>query len=383
MHATPERVRGRGRGAAHRRTTRRARGHSTHLASLSRLSSCHPRPSDPAALASARLCAPPVRPARQNGPEARRVSGSLALEQVKLSLSPAQLRNTLLFVRSANDSREDCERYKERAHAVLPKRAFERASLLQAVAAAWEERFGAEAEEQARPPRGETWGLWGEERSARRNAEAQLVLSMRRLLAEVELSATTDWDATLHALQRIKEELSGLPHLPGTLAKVAAIKGTIDCLCLDKQRPTAAELELTWRTLSARIRELLEQPSANPRADAHGTLGDAACAEGALVEWGSTTGVASARVGRSSSTIKLRNAGSLHSHELLSACARKDQCATQGHSPALRRRCVSSSTSETSSSSGISSPMLTINRRGLRGRARQRADEDDDSSGSD
>jgi len=73
------------------------------------------------------------------------VSGSGMLATVQERLQPHLLDNCLLLVRSANDSRADCEAYLKCAHGVLAKGGFSKQAVAKTVAPAWLRRFGAKS----------------------------------------------------------------------------------------------------------------------------------------------------------------------------------------------------------------------------------------------
>jgi hypothetical protein len=76
-----------------------------------------------------------------NGNVGQTVSGSLELVKLQELLPAVVCARTLLVVRSANDSKSDCAKYRERAHAVIPKAGFNKQAMREQLSALWAARF--------------------------------------------------------------------------------------------------------------------------------------------------------------------------------------------------------------------------------------------------
>jgi hypothetical protein len=73
--------------------------------------------------------------------DGRTLSGSLELSKLKETVSPELYKNTLIVVRSANDSKSDCDKYKERVHSVMPKVGFNKQGLREQITSMWLSHF--------------------------------------------------------------------------------------------------------------------------------------------------------------------------------------------------------------------------------------------------
>jgi hypothetical protein len=73
--------------------------------------------------------------------DGRTLSGSLELSKLKETVSPELYKNTLIVVRSANDSKSDCDNYKERVHSVMPKAGFNKQGLREQITSMWLSHF--------------------------------------------------------------------------------------------------------------------------------------------------------------------------------------------------------------------------------------------------
>ncbi|KAG8462663.1 hypothetical protein KFE25_004639 [Diacronema lutheri] len=197
----------------------------------------------------------------EGGATREAASGSRALETVKARLPVELLANTLLVVRSANDSKEECAAFCARSHGVLPKCAFSKEGVLQAVAALWFERFG---------DAGGAEGITehGSESRMLTSIEGELFESIEKLAAVVD--PTAPWDVVRRQLHQIKGELRSLPASEALSAHIEAIVGTIDRV--RKGSEPSPSFATTWGALRAHIASLVQAASAAAQMGADGQL---------------------------------------------------------------------------------------------------------------
>ena len=150
-----------------------------------------------------------------------------------------------MFVRSANDSKDDCEKYKSRAHAVLPKRSFAKQSVLESVALVWASHFGLPEEDEdvdaAHDP-------------VSRVIETDLIDAVSSLLKAIDVGAAADWQLTRKHLHRIKGELLSMPLTDAS--QVDQIAASIDQLRHCEATPQ--DIEARWMLLRQAIESVLE-----------------------------------------------------------------------------------------------------------------------------
>lgn len=178
---------------------------------------------------------------------------------MKARLPPELLANTLLVVRSANDSREECATFCARSHGVMPKCAFSKEGILQTFATLWYERFGSPGDAE-------------DEETGERSADGrmlpslvgELLQSARKLAAHLDPSAP--WDVACRQLHLLKGELQSLPDTLG--GRVGALVGAIDRVRRHAARPR--DFAHVWEAIRAELTRLLEAAEADAGCEGGG-----------------------------------------------------------------------------------------------------------------